>query len=916
MPFREPSENDSRYTGVRAVSLDISALSSDLAADSQPPAIWQATIFIGPYRLIEQIGSGGMGEVWLAEQTKPVRRHVALKLIKAGMDTDEVVGRFRSEQQALALMDHPSIAKVFDAGATPQGRPYFVMEYITGVPITKYCDQHRMGVRERLELFIRVCEGVQHAHQKAIIHRDLKPSNILVSEVDGNPEPRIIDFGVAKAISHGLIAETEFTRAGVILGTPAYISPEQAGSSGMDVDTRTDVYSLGVILYELLVGERPFDFHNVGFEEILRRLKEDESPRPSAKISRLDDQSTAAAYNRCSDPPTLTRHLRGDLDAITLKALEKDRTRRYGSPSELAADIRRYLNHEAVLAVAPSTAYRAGKFARRYRRALGLIGACVLVLVLATAVATWQGIKATKQRQRADAETAAEQAVNDFLRNDLLGQASAANQAGPHTRPDPDIKVRTVLDRAASRIATRFKAQPQVEAAIRSTIGQAYMDLGLYPNAQSQFERALELNRKVLGANNPRTLKSMGSVGWVLFLEGKYPQAEAILRQTLDIRRGILGREDPDTLLSMSNLASDYQAEGKYTQAEALHKQTIELRRRVLGPEHRDTLASMNNLADVYAEQGKYAQAEALDRQTLNIKQRVLGSEHPDTLISMNNLAVDYQSQGKYAQAQALLTHTLQIERRVLGSKHPGTLRTMSNLAVIYYLQGDYNQAEPLYTQNLEITRQVLGPQHPDTLGSMNNLADVYAAQDKYAQAEAVDRRALEIQRRVLGAEHPDTLGTLSSLASIYQRQGNYASAEAYATQALAGRRHALGSGNSDTMTSAVDLATAYLAQGKFPQSESLSREALEFDQRNAADDWQRFRAESVLGASLAAQKKYGEAEPLLLESYQGMLARKERIAVPDRYHLDRAREWIVQLYRAWRKPEKAAGWSGRAGKR
>jgi serine/threonine protein kinase/tetratricopeptide (TPR) repeat protein len=905
MSSQQSGANDRGDPGGEGPSASISALSSASAADLLQAMVWQAKESIGPYQLLQRIGLGGMGEVWLAEQTQPVRRRVALKLIKTGMDTGEVVARFQSERQALALMDHPSIAKVFEAGSTPQGRPYFVMEYITGIPITQYCDQHRMTLRERLELFVHVCEGVQHAHQKGIIHRDLKPSNILVDDVDGKPLPRIIDFGVAKAIAHGLIGESQFTRAGARVGTPAYMSPEQAGSSGLDVDTRTDVYSLGVVLYELLVGERPLEFHELASDEMLRRLREEEPPRPSTKLRTLGDQFTAE--ERGCDPPTLARQLRGDLDAITLKALEKDRSRRYGTPSELGADIGRYLNHEAVLAVPPSVAYRARKFARRYRGALAAVSACALVLILAAGVSIWQSVRATKQRDRADAEAAVAQAVNDFLQNDLLAQANAAKQSGPSA--DPDLKVRTALDRAAARITGKFNRQPEVEAAIRDTIGQTYMGLGLYPEARTQLERALDLQRRVLGAENPKTLKTISRLGFTAYRQGSYPQAEALFSQALEIQRRVLGPEHPDILYSMNGLANVHKDQGNYAQAEALFSQTLEIRRRVLGFEHRDTLASMNNLAIAYVEQGKYAQAEALQSRALEIKRRVLGPEHPSTLTSMSNLAVVYLDQGKYAQAETLHVQMLAIQRRVLGPEHPDTLDSMSNLANVYNAQGKYAQAETLASQTLQIRRRVLGPEHPDTLMSMNNLSLVYDSQGKYAQAEALFRQTVGIERRVLGPELPLTLSVVSDFASMYQRQGKYALAETYAAQALAGRRHALGSEHPDTMVSAADLAQAYQSQGKFAESEPLAREAVEFERNKQPDDWQRFRGESLLGASLAGQKKYTEAEPLLLEGYRGMVARKDWMGVPNWYHLDRAREWIVQLYEAWGKPEKAADW-------
>jgi eukaryotic-like serine/threonine-protein kinase len=816
---------------------------------------------IGRYHLLRKIGEGGMGEVWLAEQKEPVRRRVALKLIKAGMDTREVVARFESERQALALMDHPAIAKVLDAGSTPQGAPYFVMEYVAGVPITSYCDNHRLNTRERLELFMRVCVGVQHAHQKAIIHRDLKPSNILVTEVDGHPEPKIIDFGVAKALTQRLTADTMFTRLGALVGTPEYMSPEQALSSGEDIDTRTDVYSLGIIFYELLSGVHPIDLRKVAFEEFLRRLREDDPPKLSTKFRAQDPAtSTELARKRHTEPPALVKQMRGELDSIALKALEKDRSRRYGSPSDFALDIARYLNNEPVLAVPPSVAYRASKFARRYRVALVTACAFALVLIAAAVISVRQSIRANK-------EAAVAQAVNDFLQNDMLAQASAANQFGPSVKPDPDLKVRTALDRAAQRITGKFDKQPEVEASIRDTIGQTYMDLGLYSEARKQLERAMELERRVLGARNPNTLKTLSRLGQTAVLQGNYPEADALFNRALEAQRRVLGLDHPDTMKSLNGLANVYYAQGKYAQAEALYSQNLEIQRRVLGPEHPDTLDSMNNLTSAYASQGKYAQAEALDSQALETSRRLKGPEHPDVLVFMDHLADDNYLQGKYAQAEALDSQALEIGRRVLGPEHPYVLVFMDRLADTNYLQGDYARAEALFGQTLEIARRVLGP------------------------------------------EHPYTLAFLSDFSSMYQRQGNYALAETYAAQALAGRRHALGPEHPDAMASAADLALAYVSQGKFAASEPLAREAMEFDRKKQPDDWQRFRAETLLGASVAGQKKYAEAEPLLLEGYQGMAARKDRMTAPDWYHLDRAREWIVQLYQAWGKPEKSAEW-------
>lgn len=844
-----------------------------------------------------------MGEVWLAEQKEPVRRRVALKLIRAGMNSREVVARFESERQALALMDHPTIAKVFDAGSTPLGAPYFVMECVAGLPITDYCDNHRLSTRARLELFMRVCEGVQHAHQKAIIHRDLKPSNILVTEVDGQPAPKIIDFGVAKALGQKLTADTMFTRVGALVGTPEYMSPEQASSSGEDIDTRTDVYSLGIVLYELLAGEPPIDLRKVAFEEFLRRLREDEPPKPSTKIrTQAPATSTDLARKRQTEPVALARQMRGDLDSITLKALEKDRSRRYGSPSDFAADIGRYLRNEAVIAVPPSAAYQVRKFARRYRTALATIAAVLLVLLAAAAFSVRQSIRANR-------EAAIAQAVNDFLQNDLLAQASAANQAGPSAKPNPHLEVRAVLDRAAARIQGKLQGQPAIEAAIRDTIGQTYMDIGLYSNAKDQLNQALQLQRRVLGTRDPTTIKTISRLGVIAFLEGKYPEAEALDNEALRIQRAVLGPNHPDTLKGMNNLSNVYWAEGRYSQADALLTETLDIERRVLGSDAPGTLASLNNLANVNFAQGKFLEAETLYSQTVEVRRRVLGPEHPNTLTAMGNLANTYMSEGKFAQAEALTRETLEIERKVLGPEHPNTLQCMDNLAVIQAERGEYNDSAALLGQISEISRRTLGPEHPDTLRHMENLASVYTEQAKYQDAEELFGRTIEVSDRVLGPEHPLTLAFLADFAEMFQREGQYRLAETHASRALMARRRVLGSENPDTIASAADLALAYIAEGKFAEAEPLSREVLEYDRNKQPDNWQRFRAESLLGASLAGQKKYPEAEPLLLEGYQGMAARKDRMAVPDQYHIGRARVWILQLYRSWGKPEKADQW-------
>ena len=765
------------------------------------PSAGAAGTVIGSYQLLQRIGHGGMGEVWLAEQKEPVRRRVAIKLIKAGMDTREVVARFESERQALALMNHPAIAKVFDAGSTPQGRPYFVMEYVVGISITAYCDKHKLTMRQRLELFIQVCEGVQHAHQKAILHRDLKPSNILVGEVDGKPAPRIIDFGVAKATAQRLTADTMYTRVGVIVGTPGYMSPEQADSDGADVDTRTDVYSLGVVLYELLVGALPLDFSQTPVEELARKLRDEDAPRPSTKIRTLGERTSSSAQNRGGDPPTLSRQLRGDLDAITLKCLEKDRARRYATPSELAADIGRYLRNEPVQARPASAAYRARKYIRRHRVGVAVVAAAAVLLVSVGVTQTFELRRTRRERDRADR-------VTEFM-------ASMFKVSDPSEARGNDIRAREILDKASKDIDTGLAKDPELQAQMMHVMGNVYESLGLYSKADSLLKRAVDIRRSTLGAKNADTLKSMHDLAGVLLEESRYPEAEKLARETLDTRRKVFGSEHRDTLNSMTQMALVFNDEGRYAEAEKLHREALEVATRVLGPQDAVIRRVRHNLAIDLAYEGKYPDAEKVFRDVLENDRRTLGSDHPDVLGDMNNLAATLQHEEKYVDAEKLYRDSLEIKRRVFGPEHPQTLLSMGNLALDLWGEKRFDESEKLFRKTLEIKLRLLGPEHRSTLVTMGNLSQTLASEGQYAEAEQLARQTLETERRTLGPDHYDTLNTVYSLGDLLKQERRYPEAEKAYRDAFEGRRRALGIGHRDTATTAYNLACVLALDGK-----------------------------------------------------------------------------------------------------
>lgn len=925
---------------------------------------------IGPYRLVELLGTGGMGAVYLAEQTEPVQRDVALKIIKPGMDSSRVIARFEAERQALALMDHPHIAKVFDAGATPSGRLYFVMEVVRGQPITQYCDEHHLTPRQRLELFIPVCHAVQHAHQKGIIHRDLKPSNVLVTVYDGQAVPKIIDFGLAKAVGPRLTEQTLDTSIGTLIGTLQYMSPEQAGPDQNDVDTRSDIYSLGVMLYELLTGSTPLPPQRVrgaAWLELLRILREEELPRPSTRLDSTEEMPRIAA-NRGVEPKQLRSLVRGDLDWVVMKSLEKDRSRRYATANGLARDLQLYLQDEPVEAGPPGAAYRLRKFARRHRVALATAVAFLMLLAAAASISIWlalwamaaeqlaraQAEQAVAQKRCAEEEAAIAQAVSDFLCRDLLGQADLSNQPQGGER-DRNITVRELLDRAAGVIGSRFVDHELTEAAIRATLGQSYRALGEDAAAQPHLERALAVLRArrgprhvdtlesmsnlagvlwargwptqaermylealegftaALGGDHPKTLAVLHNVAMLESLDGRFEQAAAKYQRVADAYRTAFGPEDPRTLRALLNLAGLQAHRGRHKESEALFSEVARTCRDRLGVDHPMTLLALSNLGQAFLQTRQYDAAETQLRKVLETRRAKLGPDHPDTLATMHDLAFVYLDTKRLDEAEALFRQALAASRVKPGLEHPLTHRLLNGLAVLLVKRGQFDEAEPLFRQVLQARQNSLGPDHPTTLISLNNLGAFYQARGRIELAEPLFRAASEGGRKRLGAGHPETRRWTNNLADSYSSLGKLREAEVILREVAEVDRNQHGSTSVEYGYSLGRLALNLLDQHKYAEAEAVARETLAIKEALQPDDWSTFHVRSLLGGALLGQERYADAEPFLVHGYEGMCQRQAKI--PTRLKHCHVAGWkrLLQLYEAWGKPEELERWRQQA---
>jgi eukaryotic-like serine/threonine-protein kinase len=761
-------------------------------------------IIAGRYRLLEEIGEGGMGTVWVAEQTQPVRRRVALKLIKPGMDSRTVLARFEVERQALALMDHPNIAKVLDGGVTDQGSPFFVMEYVKGVPLTEYCDKIRVTVEGRLALFVQVCHAVQHAHQKGIIHRDLKPSNILVALYDGVPIPKVIDFGLAKAMIQPLTERTLYTGHGVMVGTPLYMSPEQAELNNLDVDTRTDIYSLGVILYELLTGTTPLDRQRckqAAWQEIVRLIKEEEPSKPSTKLSGSGSLPSVAAQRQI-EPAQLTRLVRGDLDWIALKALEKERSRRYETPNALALDVQRHLTDQPVEACPPSTAYRVRKFVRRNRVVVLTMFAILAALGMGTVIATWQAVVATRAKrdaldsanaekaakQQAQAAAAAEKAAKEtaqakeaeartvlnFVQTKVFAAARPKNVSGGLGR---EVSLRRALEAALPAVANSFEKQPLIEAQVRTTLGDSFSLLGDPKIAVEQYERARSIYLKERGPDDHETLVSTSRLARSLSALSRYDEAISLEGQTLARLKAKYGPSHADTLVAMNNLANSYSRAGRYADGLKLHEETLALRRAALPADDPHIVSSINNVASAYFMRGRPEEALKLFQEALRLRQAHLGKEHPDTLESMHNLSECYLSLGRYAEALELGKETLALGKETLGPDHPDTLSTMMCVANCYTALGQIAEAAKLHEETLARRQKKLGRDHPETLNSMHNLACARYLMGQRAEGLKLYEEAIALRKAKFGANHPATVTCIMEMSALRfrdsQKTGN-----------------------------------------------------------------------------------------------------------------------------------------------
>lgn len=785
---------------------------------------------IGAYRIERELARGGMGTVYLAARADgQFEQQVALKVLHRGLDTDYLLQHFLAERQILASLSHPGIARVFDGGVTEPaqaggGQPYFVMEYVNGQSLTDYCDTRRLTVRERLRLFLRVTDAVQHAHQRLVIHRDLKPSNILVAEADGQKEPqmKLLDFGVAKLLDAGAFGfETQpLTQRGQHWLTPEYASPEQV--RGEAVTTATDVYALGVVLYELLTGCRPYTFETRAAREVERVVAETTPPAPSTQVEQATEgrarsaqaPGTPAAIGRARrlSPARLSRRLRGDLDTIVMKALRKEPGRRYATAEALADDVQRHLGGLPVHARRETVRYRAGKFVRRHRAGVAVAVVMALLLLSYAATVTVQADRIAEERDRAQTEAAKAEQVATFL-------AGLFEAGDPGEAPGDTVTAQDMLGLGVERIGD-LKEQPDVQAEMLTVIGGAYIGLGRYEEAEPLVQRAVDIRRALYDRPDSNLARSLAALGMTLRRKGDFAGAESAYREALAMNRALYRSAHPDVAESTDGLGTVLRRRGNHAEAEALLREALAMRQALgaqdrLGAEPVDVAQSQNNLALLLLDEGQYAEAEALFREALAANRRLLSPDHPSLTINLYNIALALQRQGDYAAAEPLYRDVVARDRRVLGSDHPEVGIDLAKLAGLLRDKGDYAAADSAYDEALAHLRRTLPAGHPRTAEAMVGQGMLRALQGRPAEAEPLLREGQRAFEATVGAGHWLAANARSWLGHCLTQRERYAEAEPLLLEAHETLRTTRGLGDPHTQQALRHLAALYEAQGQ-----------------------------------------------------------------------------------------------------